>query len=360
MNTKSPLVQQKPIGERQWLSNMIEGGSARKRAGVFEWWYQLTAPATPPAESSLTLRNTARRGRFVSTIMLAYIILTFPLIPTTLLSKFSLSVAIGWALVVIASIVSLVVNRRGLTIVSSVLTVILIDMAVVLPLLALKEVDLSAYDLLLVGELLAASLLPGRGVFAVALAHCAFIVVDFFFLRPHGILMQQLTVLWGSQVFLRPIALQVIVAFLTYFWVRNIGQTTTRANRAEEIAVLQHSLARQGQTTVIEKQQMEESIRQIMETHVRFANGDFAARVPLTRENVLWEVAGSLNNLLSRFQRTRQDAERFQRTQEEGMQLAQEIHAAKQRGEDIPLKNTGTVIDLIRQQVSNQRVTRQR
>ncbi len=41
---------------------------------------------------------------------------------------------------------------------------------------------------------------------------------------------------------------------------------------------------------------------------MKVANGDYNARVPLNQGNVLWQVSGSLNNLLSRFQRLRQDA----------------------------------------------------
>ncbi|GAC1360375.1 MAG: hypothetical protein NVS2B12_09140 [Ktedonobacteraceae bacterium] len=41
--------------------------------------------------------------------------------------------------------------------------------------------------------------------------------------------------------------------------------------------------------------QLDASIQQIVQTYMRIANGDFDARVPLNQDNVLWQVAGSLN-----------------------------------------------------------------
>src|SRR5690349_22119005 len=45
----------------------------------------------------------------------------------------------------------------------------------------------------------------------------------------------------------------------------------------------------------------------LFRSHVRAANGDYTARAPLGQDNLLWQIASSLNNLLSRLQRSRSE-----------------------------------------------------
>ena len=71
-------------------------------------------------------------------------------------------------------------------------------------------------------------------------------------------------------------------------------------------------MALQAEEAAQQKRQLDASIQKIVETHMRVANGDFSARVPLTDDNVLWQISGSLNNLLSRAQRWRQEAAQFE------------------------------------------------
>jgi hypothetical protein len=54
---------------------------------------------------------------------------------------------------------------------------------------------------------------------------------------------------------------------------------------------------------------------------VQVANGNFTARAPLGRENVLWQIAYSLNNLLARLQSYTQIRAQYERLQEENFQL---------------------------------------
>jgi len=101
---------------------------------------------------------------------------------------------------------------------------------------------------------------------------------------------------------------QMIVSVVAYLWVTGAVRAIMRADRAEEIARLEHDLALKAEMAAQQKEQLEASIQKVVDTHTRVANGDFSARVPLTRDNILWQISGSLNNLLSRLQRLRQDA----------------------------------------------------
>jgi methyl-accepting chemotaxis protein len=109
------------------------------------------------------------------------------------------------------------------------------------------------------------------------------------------------------------ILIQMIVSVVAYIWVRGTVQALKRADRAEEIARLEYDLAHQAEEAASQKQRLEASIQKIVEVHTRVANGDFGARVPLTQDNVLWQISGALNNLLSRVQRLQHDAAELQR-----------------------------------------------
>jgi methyl-accepting chemotaxis protein len=76
--------------------------------------------------------------------------------------------------------------------------------------------------------------------------------------------------------------------------------TTHKLNTTiAEIVTLEQSIAKQ-------KMELEAGIQQLLQTHVQAANGDFNVRAPLTQDHVLWQIAYSLNNLLSRIQRLSQ------------------------------------------------------
>jgi hypothetical protein len=116
-------------------------------------------------------------------------------------------------------------------------------------------------------------------------------------------------------VIAQPIALQLIVAVVTYLWVRSAQRAIARADRAEEIAELKQ---REAERT----HQLETGIQQLLQTQVRAANGDLTTRTNLSQENLLWKVGVSLNMLLTRLQKASREASR---TEYENQQLRREV-----------------------------------
>lgn len=100
--------------------------------------------------------------------------------------------------------------------------------------------------------------------------------------------------------------IQGLVAVVAYAWVQSSMRALKRADRAEQIARLEHDLTVQAEKDARQKQVLEASIWQIVQTQIRVAKRDYSARVPLNQDNVLWQVSGSLNNLLARLQRLHQ------------------------------------------------------
>jgi hypothetical protein len=207
---------------------------------------------------------------------------------------------------------------------------------------------LPAFDLLIVSVVVAASLLPRRAAFLIAAINIALITTDFF-AQPHAADLQHElsdTTLYPSPVvasislITRPIALQIIVSVVAYLWVRGTDDAIRRADRAEEIAALEHRIAEQ-------KRQLDYGVQQILQTHIRAANGDFGARAPLGQDNALWQISSSLNNLLARLQRAGNAEYRLQRTEEELQRLAAALQDAQSGRRPIWPAPSGTSVDPI-------------
>lgn len=284
------------------------------------WWLRLTSWEAPPRGASLQDREKARRSQLASWLILGIGIVMVLLLPLGL-GDFGTLVALliaGAGLVVAAAL-----NRSGSVATAGILIVVLLSGAVFGAVLNLPDGlstdTLPAYDLLSVAVVVASSVLWRSAGFVVAGLDGAFVCLDFI-LQPHDTDLTADIATYDSPtvaaltLLLRPLALLVIIAVVSYLWVRSMEQAVQRADRAEELAALEHAIADQ-------KRQLDIGIQQILATHIRVANGDFAARAPLSQENVLWQIAASLNNLLGRLQRSGQAEVRLARTEEELRQL---------------------------------------
>ena len=277
-----------------------------------EWWYRLTSPPEAAVDASLSERERARRGRLSSIILFVMLVFLFASSVGALIQPdhHLLFVLLPSFLI---SIVVLVLNRLGKVTTAGIVLVLGFELGYIFGLLrtpgGLGVRDLPRFDLLVETILLAVSFLPARVVPWIAVGNCIFIWAALTFLPRTGDLNSLLS-MQAYSVIETPIALQVIVAFVTYLWVRSTNQAIARADRAEVVASLQQTIAQQ-------KQQLDEGVQQILQTHVQVANGNFQARAPLTQDNSLWQIAVSLNNLLARLQRLGDSERELQQTRYE-------------------------------------------
>ncbi len=292
------------------------------------WWLRLTSWEAPHWGGSLPDRERARRSQLTSWLILGIGIVILLLLPLGL-GDFGTLVALliaGIGLMFAAAL-----NRNGNVEVAGVLLVILISGAVFGAVLnvpgGLSTDTLPAYDLLSIAVVVASSVIWRSAGFIVAAFDGTFVCLDFIY-QPHSTDLTADIATYDSPtvaaltLLLRPIALLVIIAVVSYLWVRSMEQAVQRADRAEELAALEHAIAEQ-------KRQLDYGIQQILATHIRAANGDFTARAPLNQENVLWQIAASLNNLLGRLQRAGQAEARLGRTEEELRQLTAAFRDAR-------------------------------
>ena len=326
-------------------------GPSSRRAN---WWLRLASWGAEVAPRSFEEREHARKSRLAAYIILGILIVILLLIPLGLGDPTgSLLPLIGAG---VGVLICVLFNRLGNVSAAAILLILIINAAVLASLVGqsggLTVDSLPAFDLLVISVVVGASLLPGLAAFLVAAINIGAICLAFFLLPHAPDLEHELTdpsVLGGGTLAIvallsRPIALQIIIAVVAFLWVRGTDQAIRRADRAEEIASLEHTLADQ-------KRQLDIGIQQILQTHVRAANGDYTARAPLGQDNILWQIASSLNNLLSRLQRSGQAEHQLRRTDEEIRRLAAAIDDAQAGRKPIWPAPTGTAADLILERI---------
>lgn len=264
------------------------------------------------------MRESARRKHLVRIILLVIAGFQFVNLPGALVDRDPLAfgtIVLGLFICGVA----MLFHRGGRATVSSILLIVVVDLGCGLMLLTspmgLDVANLPVFDVLIVSELIAVSLLPAISVFPIAFIDILFIIAVILF-QPHT---PELNMLLASgmalDVIAQPIALQIIVALVTYLWVRSAQRAIARADRAEEIAELKQ---REAERT----HQLETGIQQLLQTQVRAANGDLMARAHLSQDNMLWQVGVSLNMLLTRLQKSGREASR---AEYENQQLRKEV-----------------------------------
>jgi hypothetical protein len=321
--------------------------SAPRRAN---WWTRATAWGWDQSLISVEARERARRSQLTSVIIAALMVVALVLLPLGINDPSSLGADVA---LIVGLLIAFLLNRSGRVTSAGWIIVVLVWGGVTGALITqptgLTVDALLGFDLLLIALVVAAFVLPRSAVLWVGAVNIA-IIVGIYVLTPHGDDLTSLIAFYDGELggalalLSRPIALELIIGVVAYLARRGIDFEIRRADRAEEIASLEHTLADQ-------KRQLDIGIQQILQTHVRAANGDYTARAPLGQDNLLWQIASSLNNLLSRLQRSGQAEHLFRRVEEEARRLAAAIDDAQAGRKPIWPAPTGTPIDLILERI---------
>lgn len=332
------------------LVDIIERSPMEKsRPSPLEWWYRMTAPPEPPANATLKQREAHRRGRLISLMLLMQIVID-------LIVVFTVGLFVTHLVILTAGIPILFLlfggwlNQRGRVLASGIIVVAALDAGLFGVTLnynggLLSSFALPFFDLLVLTNLFAVSLLPENMVFLAAFVNILFIGGTVLWMPKTTELNALLHSPSIADVIVRPVVLQIGATIVSYLWVRSAKRALERADRATTIATLEHTLAQQGQQIAQQKQQLEQSIQQIVDTHMRVANGDYSARVPLNQDNVLWQVAGLLNNALARLQHLQQTEAELQQVQQAVDYLGEAMR--RSNGAPIPWPQTGTLFDTL-------------
>lgn len=280
------------------------------------------------------LREQVHRKQVVNIILL--VITAFQLIdlPGAIMMKSSASIGTVIFGLVLCGI-ALVFNQMGKVTIVSILLIAVVDLGCGLMLLTtpmgLNVSDLPVLDVLIVSELIAVSLLPPISVFPVAVSNIAFIVADLALQPKTPELQMVLTSSMGFNAIVQPISLQIVVAAVSFIWVRSALVALARADRAEEIAAMQQREAEMQHREAERQQHIEVGVQHLSQILVQAANGDKTVRAQMNQDNMLWRIGNSLNLLLTRLMRTGQLEQENKRLRAELTTLKEARHLERMK-----------------------------
>jgi hypothetical protein len=312
----------------------------RRNQSWLKWWYFLSLP---DEESDAVQGTTVPRGQLASIILLILVIGMIAFIPAALTSD-SLHVLPPLIGMFLITCLAIWLNKQGHVTLVGILLVVTFDAALAEALLSyphfvLTQNAVPIYDMFVLSDIVAISLLPIRSIFFVSSFHSIFMLADII-LQPHTPDLQLLIGQTTYSFMVRPLIIQIVVALITFLWVSNTTRALERANKAEIVARLEHTLA-------MERLILAEGIEQIVHTLVQAANGDLSTRAPLAQQHVLWKVGNGLNMLLTRLERSQQSELELQYTKREVQRLLRALQEAKIHKSPFWLSPGGSDLDLL-------------
>lgn len=274
---------------------------------------------------NLMIRERARRRQVVSLVLMVIIVFQLVDLPGAIMMN---SVeAIGTVVLGLAlCAVAMLFNRLGKVTLVSILLIIVVDLGCGLMLLmspmGLDVSSLPVFDVLIVSELIAVSLLPPATVFVVALSNIIFILADVTLQPATMDLKMVLHSNMGYSAVAQPISLQIVVAVISFIWVRSALNAIARADQAEEVAELERR-------EVERKRELDQGIEYLSQVLVRASNGERDLRISLSQDNMLWRVGNSFNMLLARLRRSAIVETENQRLRAEVNRLSEALRVAR-------------------------------
>lgn len=305
------------------------------------WWLRLTAP--PGTEMYAMIPDRQQRDRLRKAGLISGII-PFVFFAPLLLSGQANDPGTLIAIIVsmITAIVALFLNRARFQTIAAILLIISMDVVIENALLqapgGIGNAWLLTFDLFLLPAFLSGMLLSRRAIWFFLALHVTLILGDYFLL-PHT---QDLTLLikqWGLTVgFVRPLILQIGLALLAYFQIRSTDQAVARADKAEEIAKLEHQITEKNK-------EVEIGIRELSGVLTHAANGQFNVQANIKQGQVLWQLASQVNNLLTRLKTTRQIDATLRQADVEVARLTQAVQATRAGKSVVWPLPSGSIID---------------
>lgn len=322
--------------------------------GPMGWWINLTAPPVPQQVMRLEQREKMRKA-----VLTSYSILGVFAFLIALVSNSIASAATAQAVVVMALLlfIAAVLNRAGRVRIAAYLVPSALMLLIALSVVAapgLRPIGLPIFDLFVIPIILVSLVGNRRATWIYAIIAIAFITADYS-LQPHDFVIaagghrfdelayeQGIFGWWGMVN--RHVALCFFAALFGWLGARSVDQAILRADRAEELAALEHQVA-------VQRRALEAGARQLLEAHVRIANKDFQYRIQYIEDPVLWQVGKSFNTMVSRFMRSEQAEHQLRRTEEEIRRLAKAIDDTNAGRQPIWPAPANTAADLILERI---------
>jgi hypothetical protein len=319
-----------------------------------KWWFYLTLPAQKPDTDPIT-REQTRYARLTSTFLLIILVVIILVTPLSLINASNADSPYIAILALLSILFAWPASRLGYNVVAASLIVMSIIIYVVGTMLTnpLDPTIIPVFGAFVLPIILAGSLMPPiAALFTGFLTSAIIILISI--LQPHTVLYDQMLAKGFYSVFIIvPIAIQLVVGLVIFVIMRNYSATVRRADRAEEIILLQKELHGHEQQRLVDQLQLEEGIALVAQVHTSIANGDLEARVTLPMEHPLWPITGPLNNLLNRIQRWKRNSDQFERTQYVTNKIMGDLQRARIQNSIVLYPHpTGTPLDPLLPEIS--------
>lgn len=321
------------------------------------WWYVLAAPPAPAHSEELPLkeREFLRRGKLTSIALLIELIELFVQIgPASRDGTNSLpAILISIAFLIVA----VVLNRARKLLLAGLLVIGVLEVGMVSLLAMPPGTHLSLgqipFIFLLVQPLLVSVLLlPSWGILVVGALNMLLTAL-MILLLPKTPEFQTYLQAYAGPLFGVPLTIQLLCALISFIVITSLQESLARADKAEEVTKLQQVMAEQTRQELQTKRQMDGGIREVVSVLTRFANGDNHARIQLEQGHLLWPVAGSINNMIGRFIRLREQERPMEQTVLALRGYINEVQSARITGMPLPAPRTGTEVDILVKELLN-------
>lgn len=312
------------------------------------WWYRVSLPHKEGADISPAAREKTRYARLTTLFTLLLFILTALLTPWSFLKYSNPAAPVVAAGGLMAVVVAIIFNKAGWNIPAAVMIVLsaVINVTGTMITNPLDPTFVPIFSTLVIPVILSGALMPPVAALIDGVLNSVLILAIALLQKHTAAYDQMLQLGMASVAVALPITLQIIVAVVTYVIMTNLISTIRRADRAEEIVALQAEISEFERKQALDQEQLEKGITVIAQVHTEIAAGNLTARVPLSSEHVLWQIAVPLNNLLNRVQQWKSQADQMERAQAALNYAVQEMQ--QQRGARQRIffgQRTGTAVD---------------
>jgi hypothetical protein len=312
-------------------------------------WLWLTGPRPEHFSSGITGRETLRRSRLISALLVLIVLAIPTLIPSALVQPLIwrplVALAIGAVLVAL-------LNRGGMVTTSGFAYIALID-GVIAGYLYTKTPftfgNIPNLDLFVLTILIAGMVLPRQLIPMVAALHIG-LILAIFNLKPHDIYLQEgIRVYFNNQQYtaiVNALLLQITGAGIAWLHAWSVNRAIIRADRAEELAAARARINEQASQIAQQKQRLEHGIYALQEVQARVANGEYSARVSL-QDNELLPLAISFNLMAERLGRIERLEQEYHRMESAIQQVIDACDRLARGVAPAARSATGTVVDRV-------------
>ncbi|MBO0790719.1 MAG: hypothetical protein J2P36_07195, partial [Ktedonobacteraceae bacterium] len=290
---------------------------------LLDFWYRLAAqPELPTA--SFRERELARKMRSSSIAILTIFIIFILFLPGCLVFPNHLVLYPEFGMMPIC-LIALVLNKHRHPILAGALVTFSFEAALIFVCLTSWPFDtsnLQLYELFVLSEIMALTLVSPRGMLLMGACNILFILFDLL-LQPHTRALDHDLQIQFAAIMIMPISIQLMVAAVVSWYASNQLKTIQQANRAEMAARLEHQQVEQSKKVEQEKLALQQQIEQIVATHAQSMNTHSTFKIPLgSYPPLLWPLINAFNSQQVRLKRTWETEAELQRLQQAMLQSA--------------------------------------